>query len=163
MRPCFSDLTESKSHNNPLSLVTLVLVLNVTAYNNIQQNQQFIELKKDCEAKDVEVRRDGKKITISSEDIVVGDLVFVETGDKIIADGFYVEGQGFKVSEAAMTGETNLYVAALAPLPCNGLFTLVFCSSFTPATIGRNSNSLVFGFIPQTCEVRRKAFYHLRN
>lgn len=89
-------------------LFAVVLVLNVTAYNNIQQNQQFIELKKDCEAKDVDVKRDGKKITISSEDIIVGDLVFVETGDKIMADGFYVEGQGFKVSEASMTGETNL-------------------------------------------------------
>lgn len=53
------------------------------------------------------VLRDGEKQEIDSEDIVPGDILFLEAGDKIQADGRLVETVDFEVHEAALTGESE--------------------------------------------------------
>ena len=44
------------------------------------------------------VLREGDKITMPAEDVVVGDVIFVKFGDRIPADVRVVEAKGFKVS-----------------------------------------------------------------
>ena len=53
------------------------------------------------------VLRDGKKKTIPVRDIVVGDIVFLEAGDYIPADGRIIEAQTLKVVEGMLTGEAE--------------------------------------------------------
>ena len=55
----------------------------------------------------VKVIRDGRVTVIPKEEIVVGDLVILETGDKIVADGRLVECNGLKTDESTLTGESN--------------------------------------------------------
>ena len=55
----------------------------------------------------VKVIRDGCVTVIPKEEIVVGDLVILETGDKIVADGRLVECNGLKTDESTLTGESN--------------------------------------------------------
>ena len=52
------------------------------------------------------VLRDGTKVQIDSKDLVVGDVVFLESGDKVSADMRIIECSNFTVDEALLTGES---------------------------------------------------------
>lgn len=52
------------------------------------------------------VLRDGQKIEIESNQLVVGDIVFLESGDKISADMRIIECSNFTVDESLLTGES---------------------------------------------------------
>lgn len=54
----------------------------------------------------VKVERGGKEILIDSTEIVVGDLVYLESGDKIAADLRIIESHNFTVDESILTGES---------------------------------------------------------
>lgn len=56
---------------------------------------------------DVRVRRDGQEMEIRSEEIVVGDILLLRSGDKITADARLVKVIHFETSEAALTGESR--------------------------------------------------------
>lgn len=65
------------------------------------------ELKKVCENINVKVLREGKVVSITSRELVVGDIVMVEQGDKIPADGRLLEGFSLKIDESMLTGESE--------------------------------------------------------
>ena len=54
----------------------------------------------------VKVLRDGKEILIDSTELVVGDFVFLESGDKIAADIRIIEAHNYTVDESILTGES---------------------------------------------------------
>lgn len=53
------------------------------------------------------VYRDGQKIQIATEKLVVGDVVEVKGGDRIPADLRIIKGFGFKVDNSSLTGESE--------------------------------------------------------
>ena len=53
----------------------------------------------------VKVRRDGKVVEIARKDIVVGDVVIIEVGDEIPADGTLIESTDLQIDESSLTGE----------------------------------------------------------
>lgn len=55
-----------------------------------------------------EVVRDGERKTVSSEDLVPGDIVILNEGSKIPADGIIINANRFFVNEASLTGESVL-------------------------------------------------------
>ena len=55
----------------------------------------------------MKVMRGGKKALVTNLDVVVGDVLLLDTGDKIVADGFLVETHGLVVDEASLTGESE--------------------------------------------------------
>ncbi len=69
-------------------------------------NQALKKLRSMIEYKAV-VKRDGKIKQIPSEEIVPGDILIVETGDKIQADGRIISSSDFQTNEAALTGESE--------------------------------------------------------
>ena len=52
------------------------------------------------------VFRDGKKVEVEAKDLVCGDIVFLESGDKISADMRIIECENFTTDEALLTGES---------------------------------------------------------
>lgn len=54
----------------------------------------------------VNVLRDGKEVEIDSEDLVVGDVMMLDSGDKISADARIIESHNLTVSESILTGES---------------------------------------------------------
>ncbi|MCI5514782.1 MAG: calcium-translocating P-type ATPase, PMCA-type, partial [Oscillospiraceae bacterium] len=54
----------------------------------------------------VKVVRNGKTVSVSSEDIVVGDVLIVSAGDKLPADGRLLSAVDLSVNESALTGES---------------------------------------------------------
>jgi len=53
------------------------------------------------------VIREGEKLTLRAEDIVLGDVVEVKFGDRIPADIRIIESRGFKVDNSSLTGESE--------------------------------------------------------
>ncbi|GAB4821345.1 hypothetical protein N2152v2_008391 [Parachlorella kessleri] len=88
-------------------LASVVVVVMVTAVNNYQKERQFRELQE--VHRDVKVRaiRDGRERRMSVFDVLVGDLLLVETGDILPVDGVLVEGSDIKVDESHLTGESD--------------------------------------------------------
>ena len=53
------------------------------------------------------VRRDGKEELISVSDIVPGDIVLLDAGDMLPADGYFIRADGVTIDESPLTGETE--------------------------------------------------------
>lgn len=62
------------------------------------------------------VLRDGNKVEIDSKNLVVGDIVFLESGDKVSADMRIIECSNFTVDEALLTGESINATKTLEPV-----------------------------------------------
>ena len=54
----------------------------------------------------IKVIRSGEPQLVTQREIVVGDIIMVETGDKIVADGRLIESNDLSVDESALTGES---------------------------------------------------------
>jgi len=62
------------------------------------------------------VMRDKQIVEISSEDIVVGDLLYLEAGDYISADGRLAESHNLHINESSLTGESLAVAKSTAPI-----------------------------------------------
>ena len=89
-----------------------IIILAVVLINSIlgvfQENkaEKAIEALQEISAATSHVLRDGKVLTIPSEEIVPGDVVLLEAGDSVPADGRIIECASMKIEEAALTGES---------------------------------------------------------
>lgn len=86
--------------------IVFVVVINAVV-GFIQENKAEKVLRKISESVKFycKVIRDGRKKEVLSEDIVVGDIIELEEGDKVPADGRIIESHGLKINEAVLTGE----------------------------------------------------------
>ncbi|WP_086466069.1 HAD-IC family P-type ATPase [Oceanibaculum nanhaiense] len=62
------------------------------------------------------VLRDGRRLTVSAEQIVPGDVVLVEAGDRVPADLRLIRAHGLKIDEAVLTGESVAADKAIPPV-----------------------------------------------
>lgn len=92
----------------PVGILIAIMIANgVSAISENQQEGKASALKAEEEAKEVaKVLRDGQLMEIHVSEVVVGDLVYLQAGDKISADGEIVEGL-VKVDQASLNGETE--------------------------------------------------------
>jgi Ca2+-transporting ATPase len=88
-------------------LCAVLIVLTVTAGNDYSKDKKFKKLLLMQSDKKVKVMRGGFKDTVSSWDLVVGDLVLLTTGDEIPGDGVFVQGTRLVVDESPLTGESK--------------------------------------------------------
>ena len=77
------------------------------AGNDYQKDIQFRKLNAKKDELQIKVVRGAKELLIPNTDLVVGDLVLLVTGDKIVADGLCVESHGLVADEASLTGESD--------------------------------------------------------
>ena len=88
-------------------LLAVVIVLNVTAINDLQKDKQFRQLNAINNRRNIKVKRDGKMVTVVTDDLVVGDIVQISAGDTVPADGIYISGNNMKMDESKLTGESD--------------------------------------------------------
>ena len=77
------------------------------AGNDFQKDKQFEKLNAAKDVIEVKVMRGGKETLIPNLDIVVGDILVLDTGDKVVADGLCIESYGLVLDEASLTGESE--------------------------------------------------------
>eukprot|EP00835_Amoeboradix_gromovi_P003812 NODE_267_length_12253_cov_0.255718.p1 type:complete len:1034 gc:universal NODE_267_length_12253_cov_0.255718:6499-3398(-) len=87
-------------------LIAVFIVLTVTAGNDFYKDKKFRKLLLLQSDKKCKVLRDSSIDVISSWDLIVGDIVMLETGDEIPADGLYFSGTRLVVDESPLTGES---------------------------------------------------------
>lgn len=87
--------------------VAIFIVVAVGAANDWQKERQFIKLNKRKDDREVKVIRSGKTIQISVHDITAGDILHLEPGDAIPADGIFITGHSVKCDESSATGESD--------------------------------------------------------
>ncbi|XP_075657810.1 calcium-transporting ATPase 12, plasma membrane-type-like [Castanea sativa] len=88
-------------------VVDIVLVVLVSAVSKFEQSRQFEKHSTKSSDIRVEVVRDERHQHISIFEVVVGDIVCLEIGDQIPADGLFLEGYSLKVDESSITGESH--------------------------------------------------------
>ncbi len=88
--------------------IIIVLLINTTVgfYQENKANRSLLALKKMVKVK-ARVLRDDYEKEIDSEELAVGDVVFLKSGDKVPADGRIIESKGLKINEASLTGESQ--------------------------------------------------------
>jgi P-type Ca2+ transporter type 2C len=89
-------------------IVAIVVVVVVSTLNDWQMERQFNRLNKKHNDRTVKVVRNGKSLELSIFDIMVGDVMHLETGDVIPVDGIFIDGHGVKCDESSATGESDL-------------------------------------------------------
>ncbi len=87
-------------------VVAIFLACFISAISEYGSEKAFEKLSKENSLIKEKVLRNSKKILISMDEVVVGDIVYLESGDKVPADGIIVSGE-ISVDESMLTGETK--------------------------------------------------------
>jgi len=89
-------------------IVAIVIIVLAGSINDWQKSRQFKKLNEKQLERDVKVVRFGVPTLISSCKVLVGDVVYLEPGDVIPADGILINGDTFMCDESSATGESEL-------------------------------------------------------
>ncbi|NET40787.1 calcium-translocating P-type ATPase, PMCA-type [Okeania sp. SIO2B3] len=86
-------------------IAAIILATSVAFLNEYKASKEFDILNQVNDEIPIAVIRDNKVTTVPKKDLVVGDIVLIETGDEIAADGQVLEAVSLQVNEASLTGE----------------------------------------------------------
>ncbi|KAL9949174.1 hypothetical protein ACHAQF_005773 [Verticillium nonalfalfae] len=144
-------------------VVAILVIVFASAATDWQKNQKFAKLNERKEQREVKVIRSGRTQNVSVHEVLVGDIMHVETGDVVAVDGVLVSGAGVQVDESSISGESELVhknavsddealLARKAHLPdpfiisgttvCGGIGTYLVVSVGTNSSYGRTLMSL---------------------
>ena len=87
--------------------IAVFIITAVTALNNYMKEKQFQKLYAQLDDRKVNVVRLGKIYNISIYDLLVGDIMKIETGEIFPVDGILINGYSMSVDESSMTGESD--------------------------------------------------------
>ncbi len=99
-------VVEGESFADVIIILAVVIINAVLGVYQESKAEKAIEALQEMSAATSKVLRDGKIAIVHSEDLVVGDVVLLEAGDAVPADGRLIENASLKVEEAALTGES---------------------------------------------------------
>ncbi|MER6722780.1 HAD-IC family P-type ATPase [Streptomyces halstedii] len=85
------------------------------------------------------VRRDGKAAEVSVSAIVLGDLVELGPGDKVVVDGTVVEADTLEIDESLLTGEADPVIKRPGDPVLSGSFVVAGGGAFTATRVGREA------------------------
>jgi len=88
-------------------LVSVFIVITAGSINDYQKEKQFRALNAKKDDRKVKALRGGENVMISVYDVQVGDVLLLEPGDLLCADGVFIQGHNLKCDESAATGESD--------------------------------------------------------
>ena len=88
------------------TIVAVIIVAFVSAKTGVASDTKYRELKDNTEKDKCKVHRNGVITIIEVDDVVVGDKVLLQSGDKVPADGILVDGS-LRVDNSALNGEAE--------------------------------------------------------
>ncbi len=101
------DLRVGNFPKDAIAIAAIVILNGILGYVQESRAEEALAALKRMAAPNVRVLREGKVSEIPSGDLVVGDIVFVDAGMQIAADGRLLETLKLKVREGALTGESQ--------------------------------------------------------
>lgn len=104
-----TDMIEAKGFVTPTDAIIILTVVIINAVLGVVQEskaEKAVEALQKMSAATTKTLRDGKIVTVKSEDLVVGDVIILDAGDAIPADCRIFKCASMKIEEAALTGES---------------------------------------------------------
>jgi len=89
------------------AVIVAILIAVLSGVVSEYQAQKSVESLQSMVKTHAKVRRDGRILEIASEELVPGDVLFLEEGDPVGADARLISARNFAVMEAALTGESE--------------------------------------------------------
>lgn len=86
----------------------VILVIIVTTVSDYKQSLQFRDLNEEKINIHLEVVRGGRRVEISIYDLVVGDVIPLNIGNQVPANGIVISGHSLSIDESSMTGESKI-------------------------------------------------------
>ena len=99
-------VTQGESFADVIIILAVVVVNAVLGVYQENKAEKAIEALQEMSAATSKVLRDGKIVSVRSEELTIGDVVLLEAGDAVPADGRIIENASLKIEEAALTGES---------------------------------------------------------
>ena len=102
----FPQLGEQEWYDAASILAAILLSTGFSTVSSYRNEQKFNALQAEASKTKAKVFRDGKLLEIMVDDIVKGDAIMLQAGDKIPVDGYLLSGE-MKVNQAALNGESE--------------------------------------------------------
>jgi len=111
----------SRELETPIVILAVIILNTVLNYVQERRAESSLQaLQKLSEGKAV-VRRDGAELEVQRSDLVPGDIVLLDAGDSVPADGRLIDNVGLQVAEATLTGESEPVSKTTPALDDSGL------------------------------------------
>lgn len=124
------------------SAAVIVIVITINAILGTVQTvkaEQSLQSLKNLSGPEAKVLRDGAAVIVPARELVVGDVILLEAGDMVPADGRLIENASLKINESALTGESLAVEKSTAAIsedvPLGDRTNMLFSGSFV--TYGR--------------------------
>ena len=101
----FLDLKSNTFPKDAIAIFAIVILNGILGYFQEQSAEKALAALKNLASPLVRVLRDGKTLEIAAKELVPGDVMLLEAGVKIAADGRLLEASNLQVRESALTGE----------------------------------------------------------
>ncbi|KAL3290352.1 hypothetical protein HHI36_023694 [Cryptolaemus montrouzieri] len=143
----FTDTEDETSHGwieGLAILISVIVVVLVTAFNDYTKERQFRGLQSRIEGEHkFAVIRQGEVKQISVSDIVVGDICQIKYGDLLPADGILIQSNDLKVDESSLTGESDHVKKgeSFDPMVLSGTHVMEGSGKMLVAAVGVNSQA----------------------
>ncbi|MBI2652026.1 calcium-translocating P-type ATPase, PMCA-type [Candidatus Woesearchaeota archaeon] len=108
-----------KEYIDAIVILIIVILIAVLGFTQEYRAERAIEALKKLASLKAIVIRDGQKKEINSKELVPGDIIILETGDKVPADARIIEVLNLQTQEAALTGESRPVSKITKELPEN--------------------------------------------
>ena len=127
---------EGESFTDVFIILAVVIINAVLGVFQESKAEAAIEALQEIAAATSKVLRDGKLVTLKSEELVPGDVVVLEAGDAVPADGRIIESASMKIEEAALTGES---------VPVNKIVSILNLEGEKDVPLGDRKNMMYMG------------------
>ena len=105
-------VAEGESFADVVIILFVVIVNAVLGVYQENKAEKAIEALQAMSAATSKVMRDGKITIVPSAELVAGDIVLLEAGDAVPADGRIIESASLQIEEAALTGESVRFISS---------------------------------------------------
>ncbi|WP_028307423.1 calcium-transporting P-type ATPase, PMR1-type [Desulfitibacter alkalitolerans] len=105
-----------KEYADAITILLIVFVNAVLGFFQEYRAEKSLEALKGMTAPEASVLRNGLRKKIKASELVPGDIIFLESGDKVPADARIIEATSLEVEEAALTGESHPVKKKIDPL-----------------------------------------------
>ncbi|KAL5559166.1 hypothetical protein UlMin_035377 [Ulmus minor] len=95
------------AHDGLGIVASILLVVFVTATSDYRQSLQFKDLDREKKKITIQATRDGCRQKMSIYDLLPGDIVHLNIGDQVPADGLFLHGFSVVINESSLTGESE--------------------------------------------------------
>ncbi len=122
-------IVNNESFTDSIVIILIVVINAIMGYVQEQKADKALDALKKMQVTHVKVLRDGKLKIIDSRELVPGDILSLEAGDIVPADGRIIKCSSLKINESSLTGESvpvNKHNKKITEAPLSERFNMVY-------------------------------------